>query len=68
MPVYKNISGQALHIGNKIVKPFDTISLSESSNVEEKKAIEKALKEGLLLEQITEVKPKKNKQPLNEDK
>ena len=68
MPVYKNISGQALHIGNKIVKPFDTISLSESSSVEEKKAIEKALKEGLLLEQITEVKPKKNKQPLNEDK
>lgn len=68
MAVYKNISGQALHIGNKIIKPFDTISISKNSTLEEKKAVEKALKEGLLLEQITEVKPKNKKQPLNEDK
>ena len=71
MAVYKNISGQALHIGNRIIKPFEVFEVKAKAKgklSEELKAIEKALKEGLVVEQITEVKPKSKKQMLTEDK
>ena len=62
MPVYKNISGQSLHIGSRIIKPFEIFEVntnkkSKEKVPEEQKAVEKALKEGLIIEQITEVKP-----------
>jgi nickel-dependent lactate racemase len=68
MAVYKNISGQTLHIGSRIIQPFQVFEVKEESEKgkisEEQKAVEKALKEGLLIKQITEVKPKNKKQPL----
>ena len=57
--VYKNVSGQALHIGGRIILPFEIFEVNEA---EEVKAIEKALKEGLVIEQITEVNPVRENQ------
>ncbi len=70
MAVYKNVSGQALHIGNRIIRPFEIFEVKADKKdgiSEEEKAVLKALEEGLIIEQITEVKPKKKK-PINEDK
>ncbi len=57
--IYKNVSGQAIQIGYRTIQPFEVFQVEEEIEIS---AVEKALKEGLVVEQITEITPSKENQ------